>query len=225
MRSLLILLVTLLAMMSPDCATAATAPLVWSARNAEWHHTRAEALAKSSSPSTQPSDLVHLDDELSPDSLGWLDRVLPDRHRGSPSPEHSLYRDAPTVEVVEQSAKRARIKVTKGGAGWIVLAAPYADGWTATLHPAPTRFTPRPASREKLVLRAEGQWQALWFAESEPAEITFEYRPASYRRGMLAGALAGTILLLLAGFWLARIGVDPPALADTMKPCPPNNSG
>jgi hypothetical protein len=181
-------------------STAATPPIVRAIPRAMWARSRAEALAKASEPSFDATQIVILDDEIHPDAVAWLDRVLPDRHKPlATSQRSSVYGKPPKLDPAVQDGNRARLTATTTGSGWIVLEAPYAEGWTARLQPLP-RFGVRSPSREKLVLPANGRFRAVRYDEGDPAEISFEYRPQSFQRGVLVSAATGALLILLLGY-------------------------
>jgi hypothetical protein len=181
------------------CA-ATTPPIARAIARALWTHTRAEALAKATDPSFDATQVVILDDEIHPDAIAWLDRVLPDRHKPVPTSQpQSVYGKPPKLDAAVQDDNRARVTATTTGSGWIVLEAPYAEGWTARLQPLP-RFGVRSPSREKLVLPANGQFRAVRYDEGDSAEIRFEYRPQSFQRGVLVSAATVALLVLLLGY-------------------------
>jgi hypothetical protein len=198
-----------------ESSASVTPPTVRAVPRALWMHTRAEALAKAAEPSFDATELAILDDEIDPDAVAWLDRGLPDRHKAvATSQPQSIYGKPPKLGAAVQDGNRARVTATKAGSGWIVLEAPYAEGWTAKLQPLP-RFGVRSPSREKLVLPANGRFRAVRFDEGDPAEITFEYRPQSFQRGVLVSAATAALLVLLLGY--AAIASMAPSRSSTTR--------
>ncbi len=101
-------------------------------------------------------------------------------------------------------------------AGWLVLADSYFPGWKAYAQianlqsPSPTspqpfrqdpvRAAPSPQETELAVLRANGNFRAVYL---EPGDWTvrFKYTPMSIKLGLYASFLAGIVSLLLFGWW------------------------
>jgi hypothetical protein len=179
-------------------------PIVRAIPRALWTRTRAKALAEAAEPSFDPTQLVILDDEIYPDAVAWLDRVLTDRHKPvATNQPQSVYAKPPKLDAAVQDGNQARVTATTSGSGWIVFEAPYADGWTARLQPLP-RFGVRGPSREKLVLPASGRFRAVRYDEGDPAEVTFEYRPQSFQRGVFVSSVTAVLLVLLFGYCAVR---------------------
>ncbi len=175
--------------------------LAWGVPKSDWYRTRSEVEVNLSKPTFDSKAVVLLNDEISPDAMEWLDRIIPDRHKAGAEGK-SFWSSTPKVESADQSGNQIRVRVKSGGTGWIVLRSAFAEGWTA--HTRPTGPLEAWAiRREQIVLPANGKLMAVPVAVSMPVEIVLHYWPASFRRGLLVSCGTGVVVVLLLGLGLS----------------------
>lgn len=197
-------------------------PRAWLARSADWARDKNELEERTADASFAPlSTVLFTKPGLSEDTLEWLGRgVIPDRSRGGPRGQPGRSRGffggdlggAPTnpgFEIIEESANRWRIITPAGANGWLVIPQAYADGWAAKS--VPLGHLGRGAvSTEHIVLPAYGALRAAEVDNPVQSELIVEYKPASFRRGLLVTTGSGMVIVLLLG--CALIGKTRPPL-------------
>jgi hypothetical protein len=183
---------------------ATTQPVVWVAGQSKWLPHRDEAAAHAA---TLPAKLVVLDEELDPTRTEWLSRSFPDRH--DTAAKRSFWSTLPKIEWIDQSGNQIHLRAKTGGDGWAIIPLSFASGWTARIFPA-APFGSWKFGSDEIVLRAFGKWLVVPVSLSVPGEIVLNYRPPSFRRGLLLTAATAVILLLMAGLSIGRVRAGPP---------------
>ena len=177
-------------------------PPAWGAPKSQWFANAADLNAKLSDVSFDPASAVLLDDDVPPDTLEWIEQSFPQRHDSKPAAK-SFWSVTPKVDGFERSGNRMVVRATLRGMGWIVVGGAYADGWSARSKAAGP-FAQYAISHEELVVPAYGKLLAAQVSGSGPTDITLEYWPASFRRGLLITSATAVVLILLACVSLAR---------------------
>lgn len=91
------------------------------------------------------------------------------------------------ARIVLESASEVRVNVPDGPPGILVLADQWYPGWTATVNGVNTPVIPVDATFRGVEIGGGEQ------------EVVFQYRPVSFRNGLIITAIALTVLIL--GFW------------------------
>jgi hypothetical protein len=183
---------------------------IWFAPKAEWFKQRKDLRDAMADGSLDPTAMVLIDDEVSPGKLDWVERLFPTRHNGSPtagtprgggprgrpSRQSAPSSGAPEWEILEQSANHLRLRTASSINGWIVIAGAYDEGWTARDLPV-GKFGRGSPSVECIVLPAFGGLRAVGVNHGGAGEFLIEYRPISFRRGLIVTSASGILLALL----------------------------
>ena len=171
---------------------------VWTTRKVRWN-----------TAATLPTDiaktlLVEFSEDFSADTKLWLDDLFPDRKTAkSPTPE-SFFSTIPRIETVDQIGGRIRIVTKTSGVGWLIVPVAYRDGWIASSKAtgiygqfAVTRHHPVVPAKLISTDSSQQQFPAIPLEIGIPSEVILEYRPVSFKRGLLLTSLSGVLLLLV----------------------------
>jgi hypothetical protein len=195
----------------------AALPPAWAAAAAVAYPTAHEALQRTGKMDFDPHRLVIGDWDVSADQLEWMTRpwdpfvdpppltrptTTPDYfHHGANPPKKNT--PSPQITWLEDSPERVRLRLTNGNGSWLVLADTYMDGWEAKVgYPsAPASAQPRLIVPAYGVLRAVPVWES---ADHAAVDVSFEYHPAAWRRGVLLSAGAAALWCVLLAFALLK---------------------
>jgi hypothetical protein len=185
-------------------------PRAWMASAAVGVATHADAIQRVLKYDFDPRELVVADREVPPDDLEWMTRPAsaitpPDAPPPDPNKFFEVHaRPAigkikpmpPRITWLEDSPERVRLHIDNSRGGWLVLADTYMDGWHAKLgNPA----WGRARDLERLIVPAYGVVRAIQLGENSgpSVDVTFEYDPPAFRRGLLLSGGAASALVLL----------------------------
>ena len=193
----------------------AALPRAWLSQAAVGYPTFEQALARVEKFDFDPRGLVIGDWEISADQLEWMTwpkSMLRKDQGNRPKPaDYFSYRwgdgqparaGQERITWLEDSPERLRLRIAGGQGTWLVLADTYFEGWEATLN-----FTGRPAvDRPRLIVPAYGLLRALPVPESPEGtvDVTFVYRPAAWRRGLLLSTGAAAMIVVLMAIMMIK---------------------
>jgi hypothetical protein len=181
-------------------------PRAWVAPRAMWFDTADEVIEKlvtSDEDAAAPLDfdprqVVLVDRQVDADAAEQMAQ-----ERGLFDVQGTTRPASPPVITFDpkNTPERVHLTITNPTDGWLVLADAYMNGWVATVSDGATAQPVRRA-----ILPAYGVLRAVPIRASGRAgrvdhiDVTFEYKPAAWRYGLMATAGGAVVLLLLLGF-------------------------
>jgi hypothetical protein len=180
---------------------AAPRPRAWVATRAEISETAQAVLdriANMDKSPFNPDDLVLLDKEVADDPMitpKYWEALRPGSSARKPTVEFL----PPPTKNDEERPEIVRLRVSGASGGYLVLADTYFPGWTATISEAngPARDVP--------ILPAYGTLRAVALpAGSSTLRVDFQYKPLSWRIGVMISLTSLCLLALLIGVTLFR---------------------
>jgi hypothetical protein len=190
-------------------------PRAWVAARAEVSDTAQAVLdriANMEKAPFNPDEVVLLDKEVSLDAQRVIAPAVNDADRakqekafwsnlrpGSTSARPTIQILPPPTKNDEERPEIIRLRVNNASGGFLVLADTYFPGWTATV------FDGSGAGREVPILPAYGVLRAVQLpAGSSSVRVEFQYRPWSWRIGVMVSLISLCLLAILIGFTLFR---------------------
>jgi hypothetical protein len=178
-------------------------PRAWVAARAEVSETAQAVLdriANMEKSPFNPDDLVLLDKEIPEDPL-ITPQFWQGLRPGSTSRKPTVEFLPPPTKNDEDRPEIVRLRVSGANGGYLVLADTYFPGWTATVAEAGG------GAREVPILPAYGTLRAVPLpAGSSSVRVEFQYKPMSWRIGVLVSLSSLCLLALLIGFTIFRPG-------------------
>ena len=106
------------------------------------------------------------------------------------------------VRVRSYGLNDVEVEVNTDAPGWLVLNDAYFEGWRAYVRPLAALDTGAGiAEAEVPVVRANGNFRAVYLSHAGWQLVRFHYTPLSFKLGLYASFLSAMLLLLLIGWW------------------------
>jgi len=154
-------------------------PRAWIVPEARFAADEDEALAILGSEGFSARRTVVLEDEHG--TLGTLPNATPGE--GGPAAQIAFLRD---------DSEHIELRVSAPNGGWLVLADAWYPGWEARIDGVPAP-----------IQRANSLFRAVPVAAGDSV-VTFDFRPASLRRGATLSAISAAVLVVLCVVWQRR---------------------
>lgn len=172
---------------------------IWFVDHMQWASSRADAQNQVAQDIFDPKKLVLLDDNAAPE---WSDLIK--YLKANPNAIRSIPLKPRDVELSLSDATPGhwRLDVPRA-TGWVVIAQTYNPDWSARVV---GKGWPLRERRDKAVLPADGGLIAIPILEQDAgvsgALLELDYRPASWRQGVVISAASAAAWLALLGFSL-----------------------
>jgi hypothetical protein len=185
-------------------------PRAWVAARAEVFETSQAVLdriATMEKSNFDPDELVLLDKQVAHDAEhlttgDFWDKLAP----GSTARKPTVQFLPPPTKNDQDRPEIVRLRVNNASGGYLVLADTYFAGWTATM------FDGVSSGREVPILPAYGVLRAVQLpVGSSSIRVEFQYRPWSWRLGVMISLTSLCLFALLIGFILFRRTFTDPA--------------
>ncbi len=201
-------------------------PRVRIARTSQSVASGSAAMMASTRPSFDPQ-IVIIDPELAPEYA--LVKNPADAPYCSLQRSGAAISGRPTIEWIENSPDRARLRINGGYGGWLVMEEPFAPGWKARFvwnvsSTSAVRKKEHDIEKDALIYPAYGWARAIPLPaaapsqgrrpgrevrEVGPCEVVVEFRPRGFKHGWMVSLAGGLVVFMLLAGQLIHERLEP----------------